>query len=111
MSGLRLPVYGDSEARRASGNEVVSNCGVSMGRIGTLFGVSTVSVLRWVRAAGEAVSDPVPHAENGIVMLDEMWHFVNGKKTKSGSGEPLTGCRVALLDGHSVVVMMRPASR
>ena len=82
-----------------------------MGRIGTLFGVSTVSVLRWVRAAGEAVSDPVPHAENGIVMLDEMWHFVNGKKTKSGSGEPLTGCRVALLDGHSVVVMMRPASR
>jgi transposase-like protein len=49
-----------------------SYCGVSMSRIGTLFGVSTVSVLRWVKAAGEAVSDPVPHAENGIVMLDEM---------------------------------------
>jgi len=40
------------------------------------------------------------------VMIDELWHFVNGKKTKFGSGEPLTGYRVNLSDGNWAIVAM-----
>ena len=42
--------------------------------------MSHVAVYRWVRAAGEAAPAPSAEASGGIVQIDEMWHFVNGKK-------------------------------
>lgn len=54
--------------------------GVSMNKIAKMLGVSNVAVLKWIRQEGSQLKDPVPHAESGIVMMDEMWHFVNGKK-------------------------------
>jgi hypothetical protein len=68
--------------------------GVSMNKIAKMFGVSNVAVLKWVRQEGSQLKDPVPHAQSGIVMMDEMWHFVNGKKKKSGCGELLMVSRV-----------------
>ena len=38
---------------------------------------------------------------------DEMWHFVNGKKTKFGSGERFAGYHAALSDGISVIVLTK----
>ena len=84
-----------------------SFCGVSMGKIARLFGVSTVAVLKWGRAESLKPQALDPVSESGIVMIDEMWHFVNGKKTKSGCGGPWTGRRVALSDGSSVLVLMQ----
>ena len=84
-------------------------CGVSMNKIGKIFGVSNVAVLKWVRKEGEKIKDLSPQAESGIVMMDEMWHFVNGKKKKCGSGEPLMAYHVALSDANWVVVVT-PAS-
>ena len=84
-------------------------CGVSMGNIARLFKVSTVAVLKWIRAAGEQIEPPKPQEKPEIVMIDEFWSFVNGKKTKYGSGVPLTGYRVDLLDGNWAIVAM-PAS-
>ncbi len=83
-----------------------SFCGVSMSKIARLFNVSTVAVLKWVKAESvkPAALDPV--SDSGIVMIDEMWHFVDGKKTKSGCGGPWTGARVALSDGSLVLVLM-----
>src|SRR3954465_13435739 len=61
---------------------------VSQGMIAKLLGVSHVAVYKWVRAAGEAAPAPSTSPQDNIVQIDEMWHFVGGKKTRFGSGEP-----------------------
>ena len=81
-------------------------CGVSMGKIARLCQVSSVAVLKWVRSAALEVEPLQSVASSDIVMIDEMWHFVNGKKTKFGFGAPLTGYRVSLWDGAWVIVVM-----
>ena len=81
-------------------------CGVSMRKIGRLCQVSTVSVLKWVRQAALNIETDNHDASSDIVMIDELWHFVNGKKTKYGYGAPLTGYRVTLLDGSWVIVAL-----
>ena len=58
---------------------------VSQGMIAKLLGVSHVAVYKWIRAAGEDASAPSAAPSGGIVQIDEMWHFVNGKKTRFGS--------------------------
>lgn len=84
-----------------------SFCGVSMSKIGRLLNVSTVAVLKWVRAESLTPKPLNPISDSGIVMIDEMWHFVNGKKTKSGYGGRWTGKRVVLSDGSLVLVLMQ----
>jgi hypothetical protein len=81
-----------------------AHCGVSMLGIAKLFKVSDVAVLKWIRKASSEISLPKTAAE--IVQIDEVWHFVNGKKTLYGSGAPLMGYRVTLLDGSWVIVAM-----
>jgi transposase len=70
---------------------------VSQGMIAKLLGVSHVAVYKWVRAAGEDAPAPSTTPEDNIVQIDEMWHFVDGKKTRwllSGFGVVgLWGCR------------------
>src|SRR3954463_4368447 len=61
---------------------------VSQGMIAKLLGVSHVAVYKWIKAAGEEAPAPSTTPEDNIVQIDEMWHFVNGKKTRFGSGEP-----------------------
>jgi transposase len=61
-----------------------SVCGVSMLKIGKMLGVSDVSVLRWIRKEAENIAEPTPKSQSGIVMMDEMWHFINGKKQNLG---------------------------
>lgn len=77
-----------------------------MGKIARLYKVSTVAVLKWVRTAALNVEPVSPIGSSDIVMIDEVWHFVNGKKTKYGSGELLTGFHVNLLDGNWALVVM-----
>jgi transposase len=79
-------------------------CGVSMNKIAKMFKVSTVAVLKWVRGAALKTTAPIPVTDSNIVMIDEVWHFVNGKKTKYGFGEPLMGYRVELSDGNWAIV-------
>ena len=52
----------------------------SQGMIARLLGVSHVAVYNWIRAAGEAAPPPDATPSSGIVEIDEMWHFVEGKK-------------------------------
>ena len=85
-------------------------CGVSMNKIAKMVGVSTPAVLKWVRAAGAEAPKPEPKSDSRIVMIDEMWHFVNGKKKSFGSGEPWMGSPVACSDGSLVLVATRFAS-
>ena len=100
------PRRGVNPAMRSLAVVLYAFAGASMGKIARLCGVSTVAVLKWVRAAGLAVGLPDPAAASDIVLIDEMWHFVNGKKTRFGSGGPWTAYRVRLSDGNSALVAM-----
>ena len=82
-------------------------CGVSMGKIARLFKVSTVAVLKWIRKAALKVDHPNSVSDSNIVMIDEVWHFVNGKKIKFGSGEPLMEYLADLSDGNWVLMVMQ----
>ena len=82
-------------------------CGLSMGKIARLFKVSTVAVLKWIRTAALKVEPHNAVSDSNIVIIDEVWHFVNGKKTKSGSGEHLMGFRVALSDGAWAIMVIQ----
>src|SRR5215212_9015079 len=82
---------------------------VSQGMIARLLGVSHVAVYKWVRAAGEDAPAPSVAPADNIVQIDEMWHFVDGKKTRFGSGRPTTLWHGEPWPGSWVGVMMRPA--
>jgi len=60
----------------------------SYGMIARLFGVSEVAVFKWIRKDAAALPEPAAPAEVKIVQQGEMWHFVDGKKTNAGAGEP-----------------------
>ena len=57
---------------------------VSQGMIAKLLGVSHVAVYKWIRAAGEGIPAPPAAPSDNIVQIDEMWHFVDGKKQGLG---------------------------
>lgn len=82
-----------------------AHCGVSMSGIAKLFKVSVVAVLKWIRAASNKIPPRPSSGDHEVVQVDEMWHFVNGKKTKLGSGERWMGYHVRLLPGTSVIVL------
>ncbi len=67
--------------------------------IGKLLDVSHVSVYEWIRSEAEKLPVPTVAADVEVVMLDEMWHFI--QKMILSSGEPWPGFWVG--------VMMHPA--
>jgi transposase-like protein len=89
---LRLQLHRYTKARQARGDEGPDRSGgavllyamgnASYGMIARLFGVSEVAVFKWIRKEAAALPEPVTPAEVEIVQLDEMWHFVDGKKNK-----------------------------
>ena len=98
---------GVDPALRKMGVLLYSHFGVSLSGVSRLFKVSVQAVLKWVKAAADTLKDPDPRPSEPI-QVDEMWHFVNGKKTKFGSGGPFVGYQADLLDGTSVIVLIKP---
>jgi transposase len=103
------PARGKPPAMRALAVLLYALGGVSQGMIARLLGVSHVAVYKWVRAAGEGAPVPSATPSDNIVQIDEMWHFVDGKKTRFGSGGPSTLWHGEPWPGSWVGVMMRPA--
>lgn len=63
--------------------------GMSMNSIAAVFDVSTPSILKWIRKFAEENYEK-PEPGNIVVLeLDEMWHFIDSKKTKPGFGRLL----------------------
>jgi len=104
------PARGKPPAMRALAVLLYALGNVSQGMIAKLLGVSHVAVYKWIRAAGEEAPAPSATPADNIVRIDEMWHFVDGKKTRSGSGGPMTLWHGEPWPGNWVGVMMRPAS-
>jgi len=77
---------GRSEAERSRAIALYL-LGLSMRAIAKLFHVNVSTILYWVRNfAIENYLKPKPQGPI-IIELDEMWHFVNSKKTSAGYGK------------------------
>jgi hypothetical protein len=63
--------------------------GLSMTRTAKIIGVSPTSIVNWVREFGKEFALPEGSGEVIEIEIDEMWHYIQSKKTASGSGELL----------------------
>jgi Homeodomain-like domain len=74
------PERGKPAAMKARAVLLYAMGNASQGMIARLLGVSHVTICQWLRAAGEDTPAPSAAPSSGIVQVDEMWHFVQGKK-------------------------------
>ncbi|AGF51677.1 transposase [Synechocystis sp. PCC 6803] len=82
--------------------------GMSMNATAKLLGVSTQSVLNWIRDFGEAnYEKPAPDSAI-VVELDELWHFLQAKKTSYGSGRHMTVLLGDSSTGNWEIVIVKP---
>ena len=78
------PTRGRPPAMKALAVLLYALGNVRQGMIAKLVGVSHVAVCKWIRAAGEEAPTPVVTPADNIVQIDEIWHFVDGKKQDLG---------------------------
>lgn len=82
--------------------------GLSLNAIAKLVGASTPGVLKWVRQFAKNQCEMPEPGESVVVELDEMWHYIQKKDRKSGSGKQLimllddlsTGSAALVIDIH-----------
>ena len=77
----------------------------SYNMMGKLFGRNRSLIYRWIREAGLNAEEPAINGEITQIEFDEMWHFIQSKKTNFGSSKPLTVAAGELSPGFSVVVI------
>ena len=60
--------------------------GLSINKIAGLLKVSPPAVLRWIRKLGSSLCPKTQPSEGQalVMQLDEMWHYLQSKKTNSG---------------------------
>ena len=82
--------------------------GLSMNRIAHILNVSTPAVLRWIKSFGEKLGER-PQVEGDVIVLelDEMWHYINSKKTSSGSGRLMTVTITDLSTGSAEIALTK----
>ena len=83
--------------------------GMGFRRIGRVLNVSNVSVMKWIKslaASFEHTRVAPRHCE--VIELDEMWHFVQKKREKSGCGWLWIELPKNCWAGQSVVVGKKP---
>jgi hypothetical protein len=78
--------------------------------MGKLFGRNRSLIYRWIREAGLNTDEPIIDGEIAEIEFDEMWHFIESKKTNFGSLKPLTVAAGKLSPGFSVVVIAQHSS-
>ena len=77
--------------------------GLSMNAIAKLLEVSTPTVLDWIRNfAKKNYEKPAP-GDAIVVELDEMWHYLNLKKTNFGYGKLIVEKLDSLLTGNAEI--------
>jgi len=82
----------------------------SYNMMGKLFGRNRSLIYRWIREAGLNTEEPTVDGEITEIEFDEMWHFIESKKTSFGSSKPLTVAAGKLSPGFSVVVIAQPSA-
>jgi transposase len=81
--------------------------GLSFRTIGVLLGYANTMILIWVREFAKAhYQKPMPKNEI-ILELDEMWHFLQSKKTNCGYGKHIVVQLGNLLTGSAEIEIPR----
>jgi transposase len=62
--------------------------GLSYRASGLVVGVVRNTVYEWFKAFAGKIELPAPEGPLDVVEMDEMWHFVQKKRTSSGFGKP-----------------------
>lgn len=100
--------HGKSETEKLTAVLLYIN-GLSLRTIGRLLKVTATAVLKWVRQyAIENYDKPKPQCNAVVVELDEMWHYLNAKKTSSGFGRLIVALPVSSSSGNAGVVIAEP---
>lgn len=74
--------------------------GLSFRAIASIVKVSPKAVFNWVKTFGIATYEKPKLERDVIIELDEMWHFLNFKKTSSGFGKHTVAIQVSSLTGN-----------
>lgn len=104
------PKRGRSEATKALTVLLYSFGKASYRTLGKLLRVSAVSVYKWVRQAAAALPEPEVREDIREMELDELWHFLQSKKTSVGFGKPMIVTHGVVSPGWWVAVIMLPVS-
>jgi transposase len=94
------PPPGTPESMKAFAVLLHLEFGASFNSIAKYLKVSMLTVMRWVRDRAKILKKPDITPSCKIALIDEMWHFVNGKKTRYGSGRPMICYQKELLPGR-----------
>ena len=105
VDGDHRQVY--SVEARAMAIIMYGMCKASYGTIAGLFKTSRAMVYQWVKQYGKSFPEPEIPEDTSDIEFDEMWHFIQQKKTKFGSGRHWTVARGRLLPELSVIVMLK----
>ena len=82
--------------------------GLSMTMIGKIIGVSTQSVMRWIKMFYDKFVENESQANIEEIEVDEMVSYINKKKIISGSGKLLIITLENLSVGNVVIVVPKP---
>ena len=77
----------------------------SFGFMAKLLAVSRTTTYYWIRQAAAGTDEPTITPDRREIACDEMWHFIQAKKEKSGLSKPWIVAQGELLPGYWVVVM------
>lgn len=80
----------------------------SFGFLAKLFGVSRTTTYKWIKQIAGDIEEPAISSSIKEIEFDEMWHFIQSKKTKDGSSRPWIVAQGEPLPELSVIVMLRP---
>ena len=84
-----------------------SSARASFNFLGKLFGVNRSTVYRWIKAEAQKIREEEIGEEVKEIEIDEMWHYLNKKKTKGGSSKPMIVIEKELWHGLSVIVALQ----
>jgi len=79
----------------------------SYNMLGKIFDRDRSLIYRWIREAGLQASEPAIDGQITEIEFDEMWHFINQKKTNFGSSKPLTAVSGRLSPGFWALVILQ----
>ena len=89
VAGDKRGSWREERYRKQRGLAILLVCmGLSYKAAGRVVGVVRNTVYEWFKAFASKIDLPLPDGELDVVEMDEMWHFLQKKRTSSGSGKP-----------------------
>jgi transposase len=105
-------VHGDLREKVSPGGKALAILLYGRGKasysfIAKLLKVSPAAVMKWIKHEADRLPDPDISSSIKEVSFDEMWHFLNKKKEKFGSGGQWSVFEIKPLDGLSGLVLLQ----